>query len=229
MRPGLAALKDGGDVRLHGEKLETGFTGLEDLPHAGNGAASAYAADKGIDLPVGILPDFLGGGGAVSGGVGGVLKLLRDEGTGVLLLEFQCFVHGTFHALRARSEHQFGAEGGEELAALDGHRVGHGQDEAVAFYGGDQCQTDARVAAGRLNDQATGLKHSALLRVLDHSQGDAVFHGLRGIEELDFRQHRGAALVQTIDANQRGVTDFLKDVAVNLRHGDLLLLNFVWV
>jgi hypothetical protein len=53
--------------------------------------------------------------------------------------------------LLAIGEHQAGAIGREQLAALQAHRLRHGERERNPLGGGDNRQGDAGVAAGGLD------------------------------------------------------------------------------
>ena len=81
----FATLEDGGDVWFHGKEFETRFAGLEYLSHACYRTACSDAADKGIHLSIGVLPDFFGSGFAVRGGIGWIFKLLRDKSPWIFL------------------------------------------------------------------------------------------------------------------------------------------------
>ena len=70
--------------RLDRDRLEARLARLDDLGHAGDRAAGADAGDEDVDLAVGVLPDFLGGGRAVDLRVGGIFELLRHEALLVL-------------------------------------------------------------------------------------------------------------------------------------------------
>src|SRR5581483_9416102 len=93
-----------------------------------------------------------------------------------LLRDLVRLAQGFTEPFGARREDELRAEGLEKLSALDGKRIGHDQDAAIAFRRRDERQADAGVAAGRLDDDALArLDLAALLRVFDHRQRDAVF------------------------------------------------------
>ena len=98
---------------------------------------------------------------------------------------FGCF-DGAFHAVFPAGELYVCAVSLHQGAALDAHRLGHGKNEWVAFYGCDESQPDACVAAGGLDDCGTGLELPCSLGFFDHGTGDAVFHAAAGIEKLYF-------------------------------------------
>jgi len=88
----------------------------------------------------------------VRGGVGGIGELLEDDAVGDLLLQLFGLGDSAFHALGALGEDEAGAEDFEELAALQAHRLGHGEDELEALGGGDEGERDAGVAAGGFDE-----------------------------------------------------------------------------
>ena len=46
---------------------------------------------------------------------------------------------------------ELGAEVRQDLAPLDGHRLGHDEDQTIAARGGDEGEADAGVAGRRLD------------------------------------------------------------------------------
>ena len=123
------------------------------------------------------------------------------------------------HAVLAGREHELGAVGRDELAALDGHRIRHREDQVVALHRGDQRQADAGVAARRLDERAAGLEDAGLLRRLDHRERDAVLHGTARVEVLDLRDHLRGTLVELADADERRIADQFGNVFVDVGHG----------
>ena len=83
-----------------------------------------------------------------------------------------------------------GAEGLEQLAALEAHALGHRQDAAIPAHRAHERQADARVAAGRLDHDAAGLQRARALGVFDHRQADAVFDRAAGVGLLHLRPDR---------------------------------------
>ena len=91
-------------------------------------------------------------------GVGRVVELLRHPRVRRLFHELLGARDGAFHALGAGREHELRAEHREQRAPLERHRLGHREDELVAFGRRDERQRDAGVAARRLDD------HGVLVR-----------------------------------------------------------------
>ena len=118
--------------RLHGDELDRGLALLEDLRDTGNGAAGADSGDEDVDLAVGVVPHFFGGGGAVDRRVGRVLELLRDEVALVGLGQFLGLGDRARHALGARGQDRVRRRRPAAAAPLDAHRLRHGQCQLVA-------------------------------------------------------------------------------------------------
>src|SRR5262249_24448638 len=142
---------DGGSNGFDGDGSERGLARFDHFRYPGDGAAGADAGDENVHFAVGVLPDFFGRGLAMDLGVGGVLKVLRDEGLVVLLEKFFGLVHRAAHAVGGGGEDDLGAQGFKESAAFERHGFGHGEDELVAFGGADKSQRNAGVAAGGLD------------------------------------------------------------------------------
>ena len=121
-------------------------------------------------------------------GLAGLLNCCGIHEFGVFLREFLGAGDRAFHAFGAGREHQLRAEHREQRAALERHRLGHGEDELVALGRGDEGQRDAGVAAGRLDDHGVLVDHAALLGVFDHGHADAVLHAAERIEEFELER-----------------------------------------
>src|SRR2546430_3051501 len=66
-----------------------------------------------------------------------------------------------------------------------------------AAHGGDQCQADACVAAGRLDDGRAGLQPALPLRLVEHVEADAVFDGASRVEILGLRSEEHTSELQS--------------------------------
>ena len=157
----------------------------------------------------------------VGGGVGRVLELLGDEGPGVRVAQLLRLAYGAGHAFASRREHQPCAEGLQQLAAFEAHGLRHGEDERVAFDGGDPGQPDARVAAGGFDDKASGAEPSVALRRLDQAECGPVLHASAGIEAFQFHEDAGGQpflLLYVGDFQQGRVADQFGQRAINLFH-----------
>ena len=91
----------------------------------------------------------------------------------------------------AGGEFEFGAEEGEESSALEAHALGHGENELVAFGGGDESEGNAGVAGSGLDDGGLGGDLALLLCGRNHSGADAVFDTAEGIKEFAFEGDGG--------------------------------------
>jgi len=222
VRAGGTAGEDGRTGGLDGDDLHAGLAGLQHLADAGDGAAGADAGNHEVNLTVGVVPDFLGGRLAVDLGIVGVGELLEDDAVGDLLVKFLGLGDGALHALRSFGEDEFGAENLEELAALKGHRLGHGEDELEAVGGGDEGQGDASVTGGGLDERGALIDAAGLEGLDDHGVADAVLHAGERIEELELEEHLGDRAVGgggAVEADEGRIADGFGDVVVDTSHG----------
>ena len=116
--------------------------------------------------------------------------------------------YGSLHAVLAGREIHGGSVGFHEVAALDGHGVGHGEDELVALDGADKGEAYACVAGSGLDDGGTGLEGAVALCGLYHGEGDAVFDAACGVEILQLTDDGSAeilAFVVGCQLHQRSV------------------------
>ena len=114
---------------------------------------------------------------------------------------------GALHTLRAGGKDNLGAIGGRELAALDGHGLGHGEDELVAALSRDHGEANAGVSAGGLDDGAAGGQKALLFGVLDDRLGDAVLDGPAGVGCLVLAEDGCVAIGEVGKVHQRGGAD----------------------
>ena len=230
MRAALAGGQDRRGVRLNGNNLDVRVLVLEVLAGAGDGAAGTDACNKNIDLAVGLLPDLRAGGRIVRGRVCRVDELTRDKAVRGLLRKLICLRDRAGHTLCALGQNQLRAVGLEHIAALDGHGLGHGEDDAVAAGRRDSRQTDAGVAGGRLDDDRARLEQALCLCVVDHCLCDAVLDTAGRIEVLELRQNLCFEVLLLLDMHQlqkRSVADQLVCGCVNPAHDNFLLIYLV--
>ena len=215
----LAAGKDRRVRRLNSYRPELRLPFLDDLGHAGDRAARPHPSHQDVHLTIGIAPYLLGGGLTVDHGVSGVLELLWHEGAGMAGDDLLGFPHGACHSLRPGGEDKLRPENGEKLSSLDGHGVGHGEDESVALGGADEGEGYAGVAAGRLDDQRILGDTAILLGRLDHGDADPVLNAAAGIEGLQLCHHRGLQpRGHLVQSDERGIADELRDIIGDLSH-----------
>ena len=218
MRTGLAAGKQRRGVRLDRDDLHARNFGLEHFAHAGDRPARADAGHEHVHSTLRVPEDLTRRGPAMDFDVRGVVELLRDERAGRVRLDLDGFVDGALHAQGAGREDEFGAVGLEDLAPLDAHRLGHGENESVALDRGDEGQADSGVAAGGLDDESARLELAFALGGFDHGLGDALLDARGGIEGLDLDHDFRAAVVHLVDSHERRVANQLADVVVDLFH-----------
>jgi hypothetical protein len=89
----------------------------------------------------------------------------------------------------------------------------------VAALLGDQRQANAGVAAGRLDDGATGFQFARLLRRGDHLDGDPVLDRSPRVHILDLGEHQRRDVPgDRPELDQWGVADQVDD-GVGVAHG----------
>lgn len=205
------------------------FLVLDVAADAGDGAAGADAGDEDVDFAIGVFPDLGAGGFHVDSGVGGILELLQEhEFAGVRGADALGLLDGAAHAGGAGSENEIGAEGLEDLAAFDGHGLGHGEGDGDAAGGGNEGESDAGVAGGGFDDFLAGAEEAFLFGVPDHGGADAAFNAVGGVAALDFGEDGGfGPSGDAIEADEGGASDgegivFEEVHGLNLPVGDVL-------
>ena len=177
---------DGGIFRFYRNSAKGFFTGFNDFGDSCDGASGADSGDEDIDQAIGIAPDLLGGGFFVNGGVGGIFKLLGDEGAGNFFGQGFGPGDGAFHSLSGWGEFEFGPEEGEESSAFEAHAFGHSQDQLVSFGSGDKGEGNTGVARGGLDDGSLRGNFPLFFAGLDHGSTDPIFHATEGVKEFTF-------------------------------------------
>ncbi len=151
--------------------------------HAHEGRGGAQAGDEVRDARQ--VPQDLGAGALVVGGlVRGVGVLVEHDPVGPPGGHLAGLGDGGVGAARGRGEHDLGAEGRQQLAALQGGVLGHDAHQAVALAAREHGDGDAGVAGGGLQDGAAlgeaalglgGLDHLGRHAVLDRAGGVGAF------------------------------------------------------
>ena len=221
MRAGPPAGKHRAGVRFDRDHFDRRIALLEHFSDSGQGTSGADSGDQRIDPAAGVAPDLLGGGGAVAGRVGRVFKLLRNKGARRPPVNFVSPGDGPFHTGGSVGQDQLRAVRLEQLAPLDAHGFGHGQDQFIPFDRRDHRQADAGIAAGRLDDQRPRFQHAALFRVLDHGQRDPVLHTAARIEGFHLGDDFRFAFIQAVDPHQRSIPDQFSNSIRNSAHNNL--------
>ena len=150
-------------------------------------AASANAGDNRVDRRIGkIAGDFLCRGANMDGDIGRVFELARHPASRRFGDQLGGAGDGALHALFARREVKRGTIGEHQPPPLDRHRFRHDEDELIAL---DRChhgKANAGVAAGRLDDGATGFQAAIGFGRLDHRQRDPVLDRAAGVGAFGF-------------------------------------------
>ena len=186
----LSTVQDGGGGWLHGDDLYVGILLFQVFADTGDSTARTYTSYEDVNLAVGVSPYLRTGGRIVLGGVGGVLKLLQDDGTGNTITQLLGGTDGTCHTVLATGQAYLSTVCLDKVATLHTHRLGHRQDELVTLDGGDEGESYASITAGGFDDGGSWFQQSFLLCVLYHGEGDTVFHTTARVEKLYFGDDR---------------------------------------
>ncbi len=217
MRVVRAALENLRLDRLDRDDDRVGRFLLQDLPDAGDRASRADARHEGVEFAARVAKDLASGRLAVDLQVRRVVELPRQPCAKRLGRELLGHSLRLFDPLRPRREHELRAEGLEELAPLDRHRVGHDQIALVALRRRHEGQADARVAAGGLDDRIARLELAGLLRFIHHRDGDSILDGRKRVERLELDHNLGRSLRDDlVQAHHRRVPDQFRDAVVDL-------------
>ncbi len=193
---------------LHRHHPDGGIELLQITVQTHDRAAGAQGGHQHGDLAAGLLPD-LPGGGLVRRRVVRVVELVRQKiFCRVFPDQAVDLFDGAVGALVGRGEQQLGPHGLEDLFALHGGGLGHGQEQAVTLDGADQGQADTGVAAGGLQHGLIRSELAGGLGRLDHGQGRPVFDGAAGVEvfQLDVDLHPGIG-VEAVQAHHGGAAN----------------------
>ena len=203
-------------IGVRADDDEAGLLLLQVSPGAAHGAAGSDAADEMGDAPLRLVPDLRAGGAVVRLRVHRVVVLIRLEGVrnlprqplGDLVIRLR-----RFGRHRGRADHDLRAVRAQQISLLLAHLVRHGADQPVALDRRGHGETDAGVAAGRLDERPTRLEQSAALGVLEHRHADAILHRIPRVRGLDLRQQQRPYLASDArEVKHRRVADQLQDV-----------------
>ena len=221
MRRRLAPRQHRAIYGLDRDGFERRLLGLDVLANPGDGASRAHARNKNVGAAVGIVPDLGAGGFEVNLGIRRIIELLQHVAIGNTGENFFGFHDRAGHTARSGSKHELRAEREQKDAPLQTHRVGHHDHEFVSFDSRDECQTDARVPAGRLHQhRLAGMNFAGTLGLGNHAHADAILHAAQRVLAFQLGQNFGhAAFRDFVQADQGGVADQLRDVFGDFHDG----------
>src|SRR5690606_3209311 len=114
------------------------------------------------------------------------VELLRHPCARGQLDQFSGPGDGALHATFLGCQIECGAVSEHQPPPLERHRFGHHQYQLVALDRGNHRQADSGIAARRFDDRTAGPERAGILRVLDHSQRNAILDRTAGIGALAF-------------------------------------------
>ena len=120
----------------------------------------------------------------------GVVELAHEKIIRIARSDLLGLFHGSLHAAGAGRQHDLRTVGLDQRTALQRHGVGHHQHDGIALGRRDESQSDARVAAGGLQNLHARLQHAAGFRIEDHVQGDAILHAPARVRALHLDEDR---------------------------------------
>ena len=151
--------------------------------------------------------------------VGRVFELLRHPAVRGVLENFLRLANGALHALRTGRKHEIGTEHGQQSAALEAHRFRHGQNQFVSLGRRDEGEGNARVAAGRFDNNHALFQKALGFGVLNHCHADAILDAAERVKEFAFDRHGCTrAFADAVELDQRRAADGFDDVIVKLAH-----------
>jgi len=155
--------------------------------------------------------------------VGRVVELASQDGTRGVRGDFLGALVGAGNTLGGRGQHQFGAEGAQQSAALLREALRQGDDHLVTAGGAHPGERDAGVARRALDDGPARLQGAVSLGCIDDGHADAVLDRVGGVVELELAEHRGVGIaVEPVDLDEGCAADQLGRV-FEVRHLPCLL------
>ena len=155
-------------------------------------------------------------------GIGRIGELRRNEAVRNLLCQLVSLFDGSFHALCAFGQHQLCAKCLHQVAAFDGHRLRHGNNQTVASRRCDSSQTNASVSGGRFDQHAFSRGDESLcLSFVQHCLCNTILDAAGRIEKLRLSQKRCLQLFFLFNVSQfeqRCPANEICDLLKNLCH-----------
>ncbi len=216
----LQSLHPVAGVWFNADHLDGPATLLQCPQDAHGRSRCAEGENHGVHFPVGLF-EYLGPCAViVCLGIGGVVELIGHEiAVGVFPDEVVDFFDGAVRAEGAWSKQQFGAEGLEDLLALEACCFRHGEEQPVAFDRGDNGKSDPGVSARSLDDDLAGSELSFAFGGFDHVECGSVLDGTARIPglDLDIKGDPGIR-IHPVDADKGCLADAFQDVREDILH-----------
>lgn len=218
MRPRLAAGQHRAVLRLHRDDLQPGLARLEHFRTTGHRTAGTHPGNDHINLAVGVVPDFLGGGLAVDRRIGRILELLQHFGIGIGGQNFLGLFDRPAHTFGRRRQFQLRAQQLEHFAPFDRHAFGHGQNKLIALGGTDKGQCDTGITGSRLHQHRIPGYLPGGFGGFHHRPGNAVLHRRQRVEKFQLGIDLRATVFffgQPVDTHQRRVADRVQNAVID--------------
>ncbi len=123
--------------------------------------------------------------------IGGILKLLGHEIARVRGSNLLCPPNGSWHSFASGGEDEVRSVRTQKHAAFPAHGVGHHKNQFVPSGCSSECQRNAGISAGWLNQDGVGMDHPGFFRGIDHCHANTVFNTMGGIKVFQFGNHGG--------------------------------------
>ena len=178
---------------------------------ARDGAAGPVAGDEDVEAPAGeVIDDFPGGRALVDIGIGLGLELSGEKPAVGLCQLDRLPVHADAF-LGPRGQYHLGAQHAHQLAPFDREAVGHRHHQRIALLSADHGETDAGIAAGRLDHRLAGLERAGALGSLNDVEGEPILYRGCRIEEFRLGVDGPAFYSNVIDPDHRGVANGIEN------------------
>ncbi len=138
--------------------------------------------DKSIDPALHLLPEFVGSGGMVEVGIGGVFELESGKGPRGFGRHGPAAADGSGHGLCLRRADNRGPKAAHENALFFGKAFGHKENHLVAAMHAHQGEPHPGIAGGCLDDSPAWLQQAAPFGIQDHAQRCPILNAAAGIE-----------------------------------------------
>jgi len=216
VQPRLPARQYGTRPRFDRDDTNVRVAFLEHASDAGERASGAHAHDERVDLAGRCLPDLLGRGLRVDVWIGGIFELTAHQRIGRRLHQALRLLDGAGHAVLRTGQHHLGTVRLQQVTASRAHVLGHHDDTPISANGTDHRETDAGVAAGRLDDGRPRNELAGLFCREDHRKRRAVLHRTRHVVRFELPADLGAPVTgNSCEPYQRRVADQVQSAVVD--------------